>query len=58
MITGALWMPMGNPTRAFRSDWQVRDRPHSIHMPSVYTWELVRSGKQIGGRRVQGSEDK
>ena len=58
MTTGALWMPMGDPTRAFRSDWNVRDRPHSFHMPSIYTWGLVARGKQKGERHFKGSEDK
>ena len=28
--SGALWMPMGNPANAFRSDFPVQGRPHSI----------------------------
>ena len=58
VTTGALWMPLGDPTQAFRTDWNVRDRPHSFHMPSIYTWQLVRTGNQIGARLFQGSEDK
>ena len=28
--SGALWMPMGNPANAFRTDFPVEWRPHSI----------------------------
>ena len=30
VASGALWMPMGNPANAFRSDFPVEGRPHSI----------------------------
>ena len=58
MTTGALWMPMGDPSWAFLPDWNVRERPHSFHMPSIYTWQMVASGRQKGERHFKGSEDK
>ena len=57
MATGALWMPMGDPSQAFKPVWHVRDRPHSFHMPSIYTWGLVARTEQRGERHFKGSED-
>ena len=57
MATGALWMPMGNPALAFKTDHPVKNRPHSISMPAIYTWQVVRTGKQ-GAHHFQGSKDK
>ena len=63
VASGALWMPMGNPANAFRSDFPVEGRPHSIGMldfyeprpmpfvtgmPGIYTWASVRTGAQKG----------
>ena len=45
MATGALWMPMGNPALAFKTDHPVKNRPHSIAMPAIYTWGVVRTGE-------------
>ena len=36
VASGALWMPMGNPANAFRSDFPVEGRPHSIGMLDFY----------------------
>ena len=60
--SGALWMPMGNPAKAFRSDFPVQGRPHSIGVlifynihtthatgrPGIYTWASVRIGENAG----------
>ena len=35
VASGALWMPMGNPANAFRSDFPVEGRPHSIGKPNM-----------------------
>ena len=56
--TGALWMPMGNPTNAFKTDCQVSGRPHSICMPAIYTWGAVRRGEQKGGHYYRGSKNR
>ena len=52
--TGALWMPMGNPANAFRTDFQVEGRPHSLAMPAIYTWGVVRAGKEKGAHSFKG----
>ena len=57
MATGVLWMPMGDPSQAFKPVWHVRDRHHSFHLPSIYTWGLVASAEQRGERHFKGSED-
>ena len=52
--TGALWMPMGNPANAFRTDFQVEGRPHSLAMPAMYTWGAVRTGQARGAHSFKG----
>ena len=68
VASGALWMPMGNPANAFRSDFPVEGRPHSIGkpnmslcvfypysiigMPGIYTWASVRTGAQKGSHHA------
>ena len=38
VTTGALWMPMGNVSRAFRTDWPVFDRMYSFAQPYIYAF--------------------
>ena len=68
VASGALWMPMGNPANAFRSDFPVEGRPHSIGkpntslcslsisihtgMPGIYTWASIRTGEQKGSHHT------
>ena len=56
--TGALWMPMGDPANAFRTDCQVSGRPHSICMPAIYTWGTVRRGEQKGAHYYDGTKNR
>ena len=41
VASGALWMPMGNPANAFRSDFPVEGRPHSIGKPNTSLCSLI-----------------
>ena len=52
ITTGALWMPLGNLERAFKSDFPVPGRPHTYSLPTVLKWHLVSSRPPMG-RRVQ-----
>jgi len=49
-ISGALWMPVGNLNRAYRSDFAASGRPHSFALPSIYRWEDIANGKREGKR--------
>ena len=35
-LKGALWMPMGNLGRAFRTGSPVHKRPHTLSVPTIY----------------------
>ena len=50
LITGALWMPLGNFNRALRSDFPVVGAPHSYGLPTIYKWETMDSGLYDGSR--------
>jgi hypothetical protein len=52
LLSGALWMPLGDLGRAHRSDFPVQGRPHTYGLPTVYRWESVASG-QLDGSRLQ-----
>ena len=52
VISGALWVPMGNLLKAFRSPFHVEGRNHTFAMPSIYSWGSVRSGMFSGGRLI------
>ena len=54
--SGALWMPMGNPAHALRTYHPVKNRPHSVCMPAIYTWGWVRAGGE--GGHLKGSKDR
>ena len=53
VVTGGLWMPLGNPGKAFRTQYPVDGRPHTLGLPTIYRWGKVRSGENSGVRRVQ-----
>ena len=52
VMSGGLWMPIGNPAFAFRTDFPLARRPHSFAMPGIYTWDSVKNGTQNGNRYV------
>ena len=50
IITGALWMPLGNLNRALRSDFPVTGSPHSYGLPTIYKWDTIASDLYDGSR--------
>ena len=42
VTSGALWMPLGTLTRAFRPDWVVAGQPYGFSLPTVYTLAALR----------------
>ena len=50
VISGGLWVPMGNVVKAIRPDFPLPGRPHAFAMPTVYKWGRVRNGKESGRR--------
>jgi len=52
VITGALWMPLGNLGRALRTDFPVHARPHTFSLPTIYKWKKV-ARRELNGRRLQ-----
>ena len=50
LLSGALWMPLGNLNWALRTGFPVKDRPHTFSLPTIYKWKDIRSGKHIGKR--------
>ena len=36
VVSGALWMPMGNLDLAIPTDFPVKGRPHTFALPSIY----------------------
>ena len=51
VMSGGLWMPMGNLNKAVRSGFHVEDKPHAFSFPTIYTWEKIRTN-QFNGRRL------
>jgi len=52
LLTGALWMPMGNFNRALKSDYPVSGRPHTFGLPSIYLWSQILSKENGLGNRL------
>ena len=50
LITGALWMPLGNFNRALRSDFPVVGLPHSYGLPTIYKWNTIANDVYDGSR--------
>ena len=50
VISGALWMPMGNLRKALRSHFPVLGRPHTFSMPTIYKWKSIKENKFDGKR--------
>ena len=50
LITGSLWMPLGNFNRALKSDFPVVGKPHTYGLPTIYAWETILSGQYDGSR--------
>ena len=51
VISGALWVPMGNVNKAIRTDFPWPGRSHVFTMPTVYKWGGVKIGN-VSGRRL------
>jgi len=52
VISAALWMPMGNFNRAFRTDFPVVGRNHTFGVPTIYKWGGI-VGNIYAGERLQ-----
>jgi hypothetical protein len=52
VISGALWMPLGDLGRAFRSDYPVPGRAHTFAQPTIYRWDAVMAAPAPAGRRL------
>jgi len=52
VITGALWMPLGNLNQALRTDFPVHGRPHTFSLPTIYKWKKIEK-RELNGRRLQ-----
>ena len=52
LLSGALWMPLGNLNWALRTGFPVHDKPHTFALPTIYTWKDIMS-KKFKGRRLQ-----
>ena len=50
VLTGALWVPLGDLAKAMRPDRAVVGRPHGFAMPTIYKWGTIRRGDQSGQR--------
>jgi len=50
VVSGALWMPMGDLRRAFITDHPVSDRPHSFAMPTIYQFSELTAADCCGRR--------
>ena len=50
VISGALWVPMGNLHKAMRPDFQVQGHTHTFAMPTIYKWGGITRGEQSGRR--------
>ena len=53
VISGALWVPMGNLNKAMRQEFAAEGRPHSFAMPTIYKWKGIRTGEQSGRRLIK-----
>ena len=51
VMSGGLWMPMGNLNKAVRSGFHVQDKPHAFSFPTIYTWDKIRT-QEFDGRRL------
>ena len=45
VLSGALWMPMGNLRKALRSHFPVLGHPHTFSIPSIYQWKSIKENK-------------
>ena len=51
VISGALWMPLGNFEYAYKSQFAVAGKPHMFGMPTIYRWGDFQD-KNLSGRRL------
>jgi len=51
VISGSLWVPMGNLNLALKPYFPVKDNPHRFAMPTIYGWKSI-SSKQFDGKRL------
>ena len=52
LLSGALWMPLGNLNWALRTGFPVHEKPHTFGLPTIYKWKDIMS-KKFKGRRLQ-----
>ena len=50
ILSGALWVPMGNLEKALRPHYPVVGKPHAFSMPTLYKWRIVRENQSAGRR--------
>lgn len=51
LFSGALWMPLGNLNKAYRTDHAAPDLPYTYTLPTVFTWDVIASGQDDGRRK-------
>ena len=52
LLTGALWMPLGNLQWALRTGFPVHEKPHTFALPTIYKWKDI-INKKYKGKRLQ-----
>ena len=52
ILSGAITMPMGDLTRALRTEFPVAGKPHSFAQPSLYDWGGMEEGIFDGSRMI------
>ena len=51
VMSGGLWMPMGNLNKAIRAGFHVEGKPHAFSFPTIYNWKNIQT-KDFEGRRL------
>ena len=51
VMSGGLWMPMGNLNKAIKSGLHVEGKIHALSFPTIFTWGNIRT-KKFDGRRL------
>ena len=53
LLTGALWMPLGNLQWALKTGYPVYDKPHTLAFPLIYKWKDIVNGTYKGTRNTK-----
>ena len=53
LLTGALWMPLGNLQWALKTGYPVHEKPHTLGFPLIYKWKDIVGGKYRGTRNTK-----